>query len=38
MTPLYEKYRPTCWSDVVGQDKAAKTLRAIVARRAGGRA
>lgn len=35
---LTEKYRPTTWTDVVGQDKAVKTLRGLVTRGLPGRA
>jgi len=38
MTPLHEQYRPTCWADVVGQDKALARIRAIAKRGIGGRA
>ncbi len=30
---LYQKYRPTCWGDFVGQDKAAKRVRRIIERK-----
>ena len=26
MTALFEKYRPACWSDVIGQEKVVKTI------------
>lgn len=29
MKPLFERHRPTSWSDVVGQDKAVKRILAI---------
>ncbi len=35
---LYEKYRPTTWGDVVGQDKALKRIDTIRERGLGGRA
>ena len=38
MTPLHEQYRPMCWADVVGQDKALARIRAIAKRGIGGRA
>ena len=38
MKPLYEAYRPTTWSDVVGQDKIVAKLRALMRRGLGGRA
>lgn len=31
MCSLFEKYRPTQWSDVIGQDKAVSNLRRILA-------
>ncbi len=37
-TSLFEQYRPSCWSDVVGQDKAIKRIEAIRKRGLGGRA
>ena len=36
MGSLFEKYRPTQWSEVVGQDKAVSTLKRIVASDGGG--
>jgi len=38
MMPLHEKYRPTTWADVVGQDKAVATVRRLAERGLGGRA
>ncbi len=35
---LHEKYRPRKWSDVIGQDKAVRTVQALVRRGIGGRA
>lgn len=35
---LYEKYRPAKWSEVVGQAKAMKTIKALKKRGFGGRA
>ena len=35
---LYEKYRPTSWAEVIGQDKAIGRLRALEARGLAGRA
>lgn len=35
---LHEKYRPTRWEDVVGQDKAVTTIRRLSDRGIGGRA
>jgi DNA polymerase III gamma/tau subunit len=35
---LHEKYRPSEWSDVVGQDKALRTVRALQRRGVAGRA
>ncbi len=35
---LYELYRPSCWSDVVGQDKAIKKIKLLIKRGLGGRA
>lgn len=32
MTSLYERYRPACWQEVVGQDKIVKQLRALAQR------
>lgn len=36
--PLYERYRPKCWSEVLGQDKAVKRLQAIAERGIAGNA
>ena len=36
--PLYEKFRPTCWDEVVGQEKAMKKIRLLLERGIGGRA
>ena len=38
MLPLFEKYRPAAWSDVVGQDKTIKKIKTLLARGIGGRA
>jgi DNA polymerase-3 subunit gamma/tau len=38
MASLAEQYRPSCWADVVGQDKAVKILQGICTRGLGGRA
>ena len=38
MTQLYEQYRPTSWSEVVGQDKALKQLDIVRQRGIAGRA
>lgn len=38
MKSLYEKYRPSKWSEVVGQAKAVKTLRRLKKEGFGGRA
>ena len=38
MQALYEKYRPRSLDDVIGQDKAVRTLRALGRRGYGGRA
>jgi len=38
MTPLHEQYRPTDWSQVIGQDKAIDRFRTIAKRGIGGRA
>jgi len=37
-TMLHEQYRPRCWSDVVGQDKAIASARGLIVRGLGGRA
>ena len=37
-TPLYEKYRPTTYAEVVGQDKAISKINALRKRGIGGRA
>ncbi len=37
-TALYEQYRPTCWDDVIGQDKAVRRAQAIAGSGYGGRA
>jgi len=36
--PLYEEYRPRCWDDLVGQDKAVRQAKALGKRGYGGRA
>lgn len=38
MTTLFEKYRPTQWDQVIGQDKAVRVLQSLAARGLGGRA
>ena len=38
MRPLYEEYRPRCWDDLVGQDKAVRQAKALGKRGYGGRA
>jgi len=38
MQPLHEQYRPTTWTDVVGQDKAVNTIHALAKRGLSGRA
>ncbi len=38
MMPLHEQYRPTTWSDVVGQDKAVRTIHTLAKRGLSGRA
>lgn len=38
MPSLFEKYRPSCWDDVVGQNKAVSRCRKLVARGIGGQA
>lgn len=38
MKYLYEKYRPSTWSEVIGQDKAVKRIRFVAKRGVGGRA
>lgn len=38
MTALFETYRPTTWSDVIGQDKAINRLAALQRRGLAGRA
>ncbi len=35
---LHEQHRPRTWSDVIGQDKAVRTIQALVRRGIGGRA
>jgi DNA polymerase III gamma/tau subunit len=30
--PLYEKYRPACWAEVVGQPKVVATIQRLIAR------
>ena len=35
---LYEKWRPTSWQDIIGQDKAVRRARALADRGFGGRA
>ena len=36
--PLYEEYRPRCWDDLIGQDKAVRQAKALGKRGYGGRA
>ncbi|MCH7720391.1 MAG: AAA family ATPase [Planctomycetes bacterium] len=36
--PLYEKYRPTTWVEVVGQDKIVGRMKRLIERGLGGRA
>jgi DNA polymerase III gamma/tau subunit len=38
METLFEKYRPTSFDDVLGQDKAVKTIKTLLSRSWGGRA
>ena len=38
MQPLHEQYRPTAWTDVVGQDKAISKVKMLAKRGLGGRA
>ncbi len=38
MMQLHEQHRPRTWSDVIGQDKAVRTIQALVRRGIGGRA
>ena len=38
MKPLFEQYRPSTWSDVVGQDKAIAKIQTLARRGIGGRA
>ena len=38
MRPLYEEYRPRCWGDLIGQDKAVRQAKALGKRGYGGRA
>ncbi len=38
MTALHEQYRPTTWTDVVGQDRALAKIRTVANRGLGGRA
>ena len=38
MRPLFEKYRPASWPEVIGQDKAIKRIRFVAKRGIGGRA
>jgi DNA polymerase III gamma/tau subunit len=38
MTPLFEQYRPKCWSEVVGQDKALAKIQQLGKRGLAGRA
>lgn len=38
MKSLYETYRPTCWADVVGQEKAVQKIQTLARRGLGGRA
>lgn len=35
---LFERYRPTCWDEVVGQPKAVATIQRLATRGLGGRA
>jgi len=37
MIQLYEKYRPTCWDEVIGQDAVVGKLQALASRGLGGR-
>ena len=37
MMPLHEQYRPSAWTDVVGQDNAVQTIRTVARRGIGGR-
>ena len=37
-TPLYERYRPSVWADVVGQEKVVSRIRALAKRGLAGRA
>jgi replication-associated recombination protein RarA len=37
MPSLHEQYRPTCWEEVAGQDKALKKIEALRQRGLGGR-
>ena len=38
MQPLHEQYRPTAWSDVIGQDKAVRKVHTLSKRGLAGRA
>ncbi len=38
MQPLHEQYRPSAWSDVVGQDKAIRKVQTLAKRGLAGRA
>ena len=38
MKSLFEQYRPTTWSEVVGQDKIVRQIHALAKRGLGGRA
>ena len=38
MQPLHEQYRPTCFDDVAGQDKAVRTIQTLAKRGLTGRA
>jgi len=38
MIPLHEQYRPRCWTDVVGQDKAIAKIETVGRRGLSGRA
>lgn len=38
MTPLHEQYRPSAWTDVVGQDKAIRKIQTLAKRGLAGRA
>ena len=38
MQSLHEQYRPRTWADVIGQDKAVKTVQTLAKRGLSGRA